>query len=741
MIDFRRGHFVKIMTLFVLLITAQLLTACTDTSWNNPYPADESGKNIMYSSFAERPKHLDPVRSYSSNEYAFIGQIYEPPLQYHFLKRPYVLEPLTATEIPKPTLLGKDGKPLGKDAFVEDIAYSVYRIKIKPGIKFQPHPAFTPDEKGGYLYHNLSDAQLEKIYTLDDFDTVSYRELTAADYVYQMKRIAQPSLHSPIFGVMAEYIVGLRELAKKVKIVEDEKRHNAHESGGNLFVDLNQFDLSGVTIIDRYTYEIKIKGLYPQLVYWLAMPFFAPMPEEAIRFYSQPGLKEKNISLNWYPVGTGAYMLTTNNPNREIVMEKNPNYRDIFYPNVGATGDTESSFLNDAGKKLPFIDKVVYKLEKETIPYWNKFLQGYYDTSGISSESFDQAIQFSGGGEIQLTEEMQRKGIELTTSVAASTYYMGFNMRDSVVGGLSERAKKLRQAISIAIDYEEYISIFANGRGIPAQGPIPPGIFGHSKGKTGINPVVYDWKNGQPQRKSIQQAKKLLSEAGYPSGIDNKTGKQLVLYYDNTSTGPGAKAMLSWYRKQFKKIDIQLNLRSTMYNRFQDKMHKGTAQIFSWGWNADYPDPENFLFLLYGPNSKVDVNGENAANYKNPEFDRLFDKMKNMPNGKRRKKVIDKMVSIIREDAPWVWGYNPKQFSLSHGWYMNAKPNLMAHNTLQYKRIDAVTRQKKRDRWNEPVLWPIILIVMVFVGTGIPAIITYRRKEHMALKKTAEEEV
>jgi len=735
MIDLFRRQYTKILSILVILLFAQLLVACSGSTWNNPYPAHESGKNIMYSSFAERPKHLDPVRSYSSNEYAFIGQIYEPPLQYHFLKRPYVLEPLTATEVPKPVLLGKDGKKLDKRAFVEDIAYSVYRIKIKPGIQYQPHPAFARGESGDFLYHNLTTDQMAHIHTLDDFKTVSHREVTAADYVYQMKRMAQPSLHSPIFGIMAEYIVGLKALSKKIKKTEDEIR----DKGGSQFVDLNKFELSGVTIIDRYTYEIKIKGLYPQLVYWLAMPFFAPMPEEAVRFYAQPGLKEKNISLDWYPVGTGAYMLTKNNPNREMVMEKNPNYRDVYYPSVGATGDTEASFLSDAGKKLPFIDKVVYKLEKETIPYWNKFLQGYYDTSGISSESFDQAIQFSGSGEVQLTDEMKRKGIQLTTAIAASTYYLGFNMRDPVVGGLSERAKKLRQAISIAIDYEEYISIFANGRGVPAQGPIPPGIFGYVGGKQGINPVVYDWKKGRPQRKSIAYAKQLLRDAGYPNGIDEKTGKQLVLYYDNTATGPGSKAMLSWYRKQFKKIDIQLNLRSTMYNRFQDKMRKGTAQIFSWGWNADYPDPENFLFLLYGPNSKVDVNGENAANYKNPEFDRLFEKMKNMANGQRRKKVINKMIRILREDAPWVWGFNPKQFSLSHGWYMNAKPNLMAHNTLQYKRIDAIAREKKRIAWNKPVLWPIIILALFFIGTAIPAILTYRQREHIALKNLAEE--
>ena len=174
---------------------------------------------------------------------------------------------------------------------------------------------------------------------------------------------------------------------------------------------------------------------------------------------------------------------------------------------------------------LPFIDKVVYSLEKENIPYWNKFLQGYYDVSGVSSDSFDQAIQFGSQGEAALTPLMQQKDIQLETAVQTSTFYMGFNMLDAVVGGDSERARLLRRAISIAVDYEDYISIFANGRGIAAQGAIPPGIFGHIEGQNGINPYVYEWRDGRAQRKPVSEAKRLLAQAGYPNGRDADTGK------------------------------------------------------------------------------------------------------------------------------------------------------------------------------------------------------------------------
>ena len=130
-----------------LLLLPVLLAACDGRPWNNPYPREEDDQNIMYSSFSERPKHLDPARSYSASEYQFIGQIYEPPLQYHYLKRPYTLIPLTAEAVPRPRYYDAEGSEIsaGDDA---EVAYSVYEIHIRPGIRYQPHPAFATDDKG-----------------------------------------------------------------------------------------------------------------------------------------------------------------------------------------------------------------------------------------------------------------------------------------------------------------------------------------------------------------------------------------------------------------------------------------------------------------------------------------------------------------------------------------------------------------------------------------------------------------
>jgi len=716
----------------ICLLLMVALSACDSSPWNNPYPKAESLANIAYSSFSERPKHLDPVRSYSSNEYTFIGQIYEPPLQYHFLRRPYALVPLTAVDMPKVQYRNADGELLPTTAAEEDIAFSEYLLRIQPGIEYQPHPAFARDERGQYRYHQLATESLERVHALADFARQGTRTLTADDYLYQIKRLATPHLHSPISGLLADYIVGFKEFGARI---ERESARLRAESGEEApYIDLRNYSMEGVEAPDEHTLRIRLKGKYPQFVYWLAMPFFAPMPWEADRFYSQPGLAKRNITLNWYPVGTGAYMLTENNPNLRMVLERNPNFRSETYPAEGEESDRESGLLDDAGRVVPFIERAVYNLEKENIPYWNKFLQGYYDTSGVSSDSFDQAVSFSNQGEATLTEPMIEKGIQLQTAVTSSSYYMGFNMKDPVVGGESERARLLRQAISIAVDFDEYVSIFANGRGVVAQGPLPPGVFGYREGEEGINPFVYTSETGQPRRRSLEEAKLLLERAGYANGWDAESGQPLVLYFDTTATGPDDKARLNWMRKQFSKLGIQLVIRATDYNRFQEKMRKGTAQMFMWGWNADYPDPENFLFLLYGNNSKVEYGGENAANFQHPEFDRLFDAMKNMQNGPERQEIIDRMVEIARREAPWIWGYHPVAFSLHHSWYKNVKPNLMAHNTLKYRRLDPVERQKKRLRWNGPVVWPLLALGLVLALSAVPAVRIYRRHERSAAR-------
>lgn len=659
--------------LFTLICFLLSLTAFAQ--WNNPY-IESKPQNTLYSAFSSQPKTLDPAKAYSSNEIELIMQIYEPPLEYDYLARPFKLIPLTLTKMPNVTYLDKNQKALPNNTSPSKIAFTVYDLTIKPGIYYQPHPAFKQK-----------------------------RELTANDYVYQIKRLADPRINSPIFGILSQYIVGFHNFSKTLQ--------QAYQK--NKKVNLRQYTLPGATVINKYEYQIMIHGIYPQFLYWLAMPFFSPMPYEADLFYAAAENQVKNLTLNWFPIGTGPYMLTENNPNSRMVLTKNPNFRNETHPITK--------------EKIPAVDKLVLSLDKESIPRWNKFLQGYYDRSGISADSFDQAIQLDKNGQAILTPNMKQKGIRLETSISPSIAYIGFNMLDDVVGGPSIKHKKLRQAIAIAIDYEEYIRIFMNGRGIPAQGPIPPGIFGYQKND--INKTVYFWEGKKILRKSITTAKKLMTEAGYPNGIDPKTGKPLILNYDVSATAnPDDKAQLNWMRKQFAKLGIELNIRATDYNRFQDKVRNGNAQIFSWGWMADYPDPENFLFLLDSHNGKVKYHGENASNYSNLQFDKLFDEIKNMPNNAARLKKIHQALTIIRDDTPWIFGLYPINFTLTQQWVEPNIPHPIANNTLKYQKINPHLRAKLQKNWNNPVLWPFFALLFSLILIFIPLFITYWKREN-----------
>ncbi len=540
---------------------------------------------------------------------------------------------------------------------------------------------------------------------------------------------------------MAKYILGLDELAQALggelsRIRSERKKAKGalynqenDERENPIWLDLDRFDLKGVRAIDRHTYQVMLKRKYPQFILWMAMPFFSPLPREADRFFTQAPLVKLNLSLDNRPLGTGPYRMDRFLPNKEIVMVKNANFRREHYPDDGEPEDRELGLLADAGRPLPFIEKAIYKLEKEAIPRWSKFLQGYYESSGIMTEVFDQAVQMDEAG-LELSDRLQARGVRLARAAYPTTFYFAFNMLDDVVGGYTENRQKLRQALSIALDIEEWIQIFLNGRGLPAQDLLPPGIFGYRTGKDGINRFVYEWDEvkNRPSRKSIEFARKLLAEAGYPDGKD-RNANSLVLYFDTAWTGAAAKPRLDWLRKQFSKLNVDLQIRQTDYNRFRDKVKNGNFQIIFWGWHADYPDPENFLFLLYGPNGQVKYGGANHNNYDNPEFNRLFEQVESMQNGPERMELLDRMLEIARQDAPWLWGYHPVSFGLYHEWYTNTKPMTMGMNTLKYKKLDPELREKRRREWNKPIWWPVVLTFALLAVGAVPAVVAVWKRE------------
>ena len=704
------------------------LTACGEPPWNNPHPPRPEGK-VTYQSMMtpNPPKHLDPAKSYASDESLFLMQIYEPPMAYHFLKRPYELIPGGLAEHPELTYLDKTGREVEPRDPAQ--AFTRYTLRLRDDLRYQPHPAFAVDQEGEPLYLFDSVEAGARFRSIPDFPETGHRPVRAADYAYAIKRLSDPHNGSPMLGLMSQYIVGMAEFAATVGEVERDG-----------WLNLENYNLRGVEVVDPLTLEITIEGRYPQFVYWLAMPFFSPVAPEVDRFYHNPGFAERNLTLDWWPVGSGPFMRVRNDPNSEIVLERNPNYHPDFYPTEGEAGDREAGLLDDAGKRIPFVDRAVFRLERESLPLWTKFLQGYYDRSGETHSHttgvFDQAFVVNPDG-VEIAQELRDHGITMSPDVKPGVYYYGFNMRDPVVGGYTEEKRKLRQALQIAFNTEEYLNVFYKGNGIPAHNIIPPGIPGHLEGKAGINPYVYDWVDGEARRKPLEEARGLLAEAGYPGGRDARTGEPLKIFIDVQSQAISGTSM-NWIERQFDEIGVQVEFRPADWARTREKLLTGNTQIFSHGWLADYPDPENFLFLLYGPESPLicDCDGANNTNYNSEEYNELFRQARVLPRGEERAALVARMVELFRRDAVWLFAFYPKEIYLNNPWVHNTKRHGISKATLKYIRINQPLRERLRKEWNQPVTWPLYAGAGRVVALLLPGVLTYRRRQ----KATARSE-
>ncbi|MHC5034382.1 MAG: ABC transporter substrate-binding protein, partial [Planctomycetota bacterium] len=166
---------------------------------------------------------------------------------------------------------------------------------------------------------------------------------------------------------------------------------------------------------------------------------------------------------------------------------------------------------------------------------------------------------------------------------------------------------------------------------------------------------------------------------------------------------------------------IKVNVVTNTWAEFLNKTHEGRLQVFSVGWILDYPDPENFLQLLYGPNKAP---GPNASLYDTPEFNKLFEQMKAMEDTPERLEIIKRMVDMVVEDAPWIPSTHRVSYILHHRWVRNSKPHAMTGGYLKYRDVDVELREKLRREWNRPnymALW-VALCSIAILSAGLAAI-------------------
>jgi ABC-type transport system substrate-binding protein len=298
-----------------------------------------------------------------------------------------------------------------------------------------------------------------------------------------------------------------------------------------------------------------------------------------------------------------------------------------------------------------------------------------------------------------------------------------FRQADAIESGMTEllekneKRRKLRQAMSLAHNRPERIDIFANGRAEPAQGPIPPDFNGYDP----------DFRNPYSEY-DLDKAKKLLAEAGYPDGI-GPDGEQLSLNFDTTGSSTATMQNADFFRQEMKKLGIKIVINQNTWTEFQEKLRTNRAQIYALGWIADYPDPENFLQLFYGPNKSPNPNN---ANYINPEYDALYDKMAALSDfdpeeAQRKYELCRKMEKIVTEDCPWIFGLNYYSYTLCHKWRRNFKPHAFMYNSVKYHSADPEVRLNLSRKWNRPTMWPAYIVLVIIAA--IAALFVYKVKQ------------
>jgi len=555
-------------------------------------------------------KGFDPSQANDLYSMTALMQIYEPLYQYAYLERPYKPEPLIAESLPE----------ISADKLV-------YTIKLKKGVRFQDDKCFKETKGKG-------------------------RELTAQDFIFSFKRIADKKVNSNGWWIFRDHIIGLDEFYEKSGEAKDLKYYDT--------------PVEGLAAPDPHTLVIRLKKPYPQLSCILTMPYTCAVPREAVEFYGEEFLN--------HPIGTGPYKLEKSIRASKITYVRNPTFRGETYPSKGAPEDEQNGMLADAGKPVPFADRLTFHIIKESSVMWLQFLSGNLDRAGIPKDSYDAAIDENKN----LRPKLAEKGMQLLITPDLDLTYVAFNMEDSIVG----KSPALRQALSLCLDREQLIHHFYNNHAIEAKGPIPPGLAGYDPDLQ--NPFA---------RFDMAKAKEKMAEARRELGL--APDSPIELTYDSQNNDITSRQIDEFYTDGFKQLGVKINYNVNTWPQFLDRIKNKKGQVWGQAWGADYPDAENFLQLLYGPNASP---GDNNANYKNPEFDKLYEQMKLMEDSPERREIIKKMVAIIIKDSPWIFCTHRIRFNVNHGWLKNYTYHSLGSNYCKYYRIDETAKKELKKK-------------------------------------------
>ncbi|MDC7718468.1 ABC transporter substrate-binding protein [Vogesella sp. DC21W] len=459
------------------------------------------------------------------------------------------------------------------------------------------------------------------------------RELTAADYAYSIKRHLDPTINSPWSFLVDGRFAGVDALVKAA-------------GKGALNYDTQ---VEGIRVLDKYTLQLTLNEGNYNFLQILAMPAFGAVAREAIEAYAS--------NTNAKPVGTGPYTLKEWKPGNKIILEANPNFRKLV--------------IN--GQTLPKVGRVEVSIIEEEQPLWLAFVNQQLDISGIPQAALQEALVIDPKNplNVKLQDKYAKQGIQLERKKDLEITYQFFNMQDPVVGGDAKEKIALRRAIAMAFPRNETIAAIRRGQAVPVHYVIPEGVAGHNPAFKGA--VKYD----------PAAANALLDRFGYKVGADGlrtqPDGKPLSIEMATGTSGID-KQWNEYWQKAFDSLKIRLTFKYGKWNELNKANRQNKLQMWGLAWGADYPDGENFMQLLYGKNA----GDANSANFKNAEYDRLFEASLQLPDGAERNKLYDAMNKIVVAQQPWIFGDTRIRSSLAHRYVKNFKLHPLLNTTWRY---------------------------------------------------------
>ncbi len=556
------------------------------------------GQKVLRYAFNAGETGFDPARIVDLYSRIVTTHIFEALYTYDHLARPAKIKPLIADGMPE-----------------HSADFRTWTVKLKKGIYFADDPAF-----GG-----------------------KKREVTAQDFVYAIKRFADPANKSPVVaGVLDQKYIGLAALRDKAL---KEKKPFDYDT-----------EIEGLRALDRYTIQYKLEEPRPRFIDNLAASdLFGAVAREVVEKYGD--------AIPAHPVGTGPFKLTQWRRSSLIVLERNPAYREVLYDAEPAAEDAEGQALlaKFKGRRLPMVDRVEVSIIEESQPRWLSFLNEQIDYVNVPGEFVNQAAPNG-----KLAPNLARRGVQLYRTLNADAAFTYFNMEDPVLGGYTPERIALRRAIALAMDVEREIRVIRRGQAVPAQSIVVP----HT---TGYDPQ-FKSENGDfdPAR-----AKALLDLHGYvdkdgDGWRDQPDGKPLTL---EVATQPDqlSRQFDELWKKNLQRIGVRVKFFPGKWPEQLKAARAGKLMLWTLGSSAAGSDGQGSLARLYGPQS----GSQNLARFKNAEFDKVYDRMQVIADGPEREELFRqaKLISVaympykitvhrFNNDLvqPWVVGYRRPVF-------------------------------------------------------------------------------